>query len=202
MQPYPVDLSVPSPARYDRVQLAIRIAIGLVLGFVGVTGGWLWCLLYLALPVIAATAISLRGAPAYREDVGPTVWWGLTWLLDVGAYMMLLVDRFPAGERACQVELRSTGTPTPGKALARLVTSIPAAFILGVLAIVGGVLAVVGWITILAAERVPTAILRYQQAVLRGTARLFAYHAALVAEYPPFGLDVHDAPIPGARAAP
>jgi hypothetical protein len=192
-RPYPVDLDVVPPARFERVQLALRLTVGIVLGFVGVSGGWLSCLLYLALPVFAAIAISNRGAPAYLGDTGAAVWRALTWVLQFWAYMMLLSDRFPVGDRACTVELRPTGAPTPGTALLRLITSIPAAFVQCILAAIGCVLAMIGWITILVAESVPAWILRYQHGVLRGAARLLGYHASLVEEYPPFGLDLHAA---------
>jgi hypothetical protein len=187
MDRYPVDLVVTSPARYDRVQIALRLGIALVLGFLGVSGGWVSGLLYVVLPVIAAVAIGSHGAAYYHERVGPSVWRVLRWLFDFSAYMMLLVDRFPTTEgTTCRVELEAGGTPTVGRALARLVFSIPAAIVQCVLWFISGIFVVVSWITVLAAETVPRWIRRYQEAVLRAQARLFAYHAALVDPYPPF----------------
>lgn len=200
-RPYPVDLAVSSPPRYERVQVALRLALGIVLGFLGMSAGWMSCALYLALPVIAAIAISSRGPAAYLGDTGAALWRALTWVLELWAYMMLLTDRFPVALQACTVELRPTGRPTPGSALLRLITSLPAALVQCILAAIGGVLTVIGWITILVGERVPGWILRYQHGVLRGAARLLAYHAALVDDYPPFGLDLHPAAVmPEARA--
>jgi len=190
MRPYPVDVIVESPARFERVQVALRFALAVVLGFVGFTAGWVGFLLYLVLPVIAAIAISSSGPEAYVSEAGPRLWRAVSWVIAFSAYMLLLTDRFPVGADAtCRVGLRTTGTPTVGGALARLVTSIPTAIVLGLLMLVSCVLTTVGVVTILVAETVPAGILRYQHAVVRGQARLFAYQAALVAEYPPFGLD-------------
>src|SRR6185503_13586975 len=55
---YPVQIDVTSPPHFDRVQLLLRIGIGILLGWLGLTAGWLVCLLFGALPLIAAVAIS------------------------------------------------------------------------------------------------------------------------------------------------
>src|SRR4051812_50108486 len=57
---YPVQLEVTSPARFDRVQLALRLALSIALGWIGVSAGWLGCALFLALPVLAAGMVSTR----------------------------------------------------------------------------------------------------------------------------------------------
>ena len=190
MRRYPVDLVVTTPDRYDRVQLALRVALAIALGLLGVSQGWTSMLLYVGLPVIAAVVLSGQGAVYYRDKAGPQVWRVLRWLLDLEAYMMLLVDRFPIDENAtCRVELHPADAPTPGRALWRLVASLPAVLVLCLLWIVSCLFTMIGWITILVTESVPGWIQRYQHAVLRAQARLFAYHASLVDAYPPFGLD-------------
>src|SRR5262249_31611664 len=54
---YPVQLDVTSPPRYDRIQIALRLAIALALGWLGSVVGWLPGLVFFALPVIAATVV-------------------------------------------------------------------------------------------------------------------------------------------------
>jgi hypothetical protein len=187
---YPVQLDVTSPPRFERIQLALRLVLALALSWLGITAGWLWCLLFLALPVIAATVISTRGAQPYVGEAGPTVWRALSWLLAFSAYMLLLIDRLPTGETtAVRTEIRLDGHPTVGSALLRLILSLPSALVLGLLGLVSSLLVVVGAVMILIECRVPSGILAFQRGMLRWQARLLAYHASLVDEYPPFSFD-------------
>src|SRR5262249_54288876 len=106
------------------------------------------------------------------------------------AYMLLLVDRFPAGEpTGVQIQIRPDARPTTGSALLRLITSIPSGFVLAILGCVSSVLFVIGAVMVLIERRIPSSILGFQRGVLRWQARLLAYHASLVDEYPPFSLD-------------
>lgn len=191
---YPVQIETTSPLRFDRVQLALRLVIAIALGWVGISMGWLGCALFLALPVIAAVAISTRGAQAYLADTGPKVWRVVSWLLAFSAYMLLLTDRFPAGEpTGMQVQIRPDGHPTTGSALLRLITSLPSGLVLAILGFVSSVLFVVGAVMILIDRQVPAGILGFQRGVLRWQARLAGYHASLVDEYPPFSLEADPA---------
>jgi len=191
---YPVQVEVASPPGYDRVQLALRLVISLALGWIGISAGWIACALYLALPVIAAVVVSTRGPQAYVDGTAPRVWRIVTWLLAFSAYMMLLTDRFPAGEpTGVEVAIRPDGHPTTGSALLRLITSIPSGVALAVLGFVSSVLFVVGAVMILIEQRVPHPILGFQRGALRWQARLLAYHASLVDEYPPFSLEADPA---------
>ncbi|HEX3475289.1 MAG TPA: DUF4389 domain-containing protein [Kofleriaceae bacterium] len=191
---YPVQIDTTSPLRFDRVQLALRLVIAIALGWVGISASWLGCVLFLALPVIAAVAISTRGAQAYLDDTGPRVWRVVSWLLAFSAYMLLLTDRFPTGEpTGVQVQIQPDGHPTTSSALLRLIMSLPSAIVLALLGFVSSVLFVVGAVMILIEERVPAGILGFQRGVLRWQARLAGYHASLVDEYPPFSLEADPA---------
>lgn len=191
---YPVQLDVTSPLRYERIQLVLRFAIAIALGWLGSITGWLPGLVFFALPVIAATVVSTRGAQRYLDDVAPTLWRAIRWLLALTAYMLLLVDRFPAGEVTdVEVNVQVGAHPTTGSTLLRLITSIPSAFVLGILGIASSVLCVVGVATILIDGQVPRAILAFQRGMLRWQARLWAYHASMVDEYPPFSFEESEA---------
>jgi hypothetical protein len=186
---YPVQIDVTSPPSFDRVQLLLRIGIGILLGWLGVTAGWLVCLLFGALPLIAAISISSE-RDAYLEEVAPPIWSVLAWLLRLSAYMLLLVDRFPTDEaRSVVTKIRYTGQPTVGSALARLITSIPSGFVLMLLWFVSGVVWVVAALVVLLGLAMPRSILAFQRGVLRWSARLVAYHASFVVEYPPWSFD-------------
>jgi hypothetical protein len=186
---YPVQIDVISPPHFDRVQLLLRIGIGILLGWLGVTAGWLVCLLFGALPLIAAIAISSE-RDAYLKEVAPGIWAVLDWLLRLSAYMLLLVDRFPTDEtRSVSTEIRYTGQPTVGSALARLITSIPSGIVLMLLWFVSSVLWIVAALAVLLGLSMPRSILAFQRGVLRWSARLVAYHASFVVEYPPWSFD-------------
>jgi hypothetical protein len=186
----PVQIEVTSPPYFARLQLLLRIVLAIVLGWFGVTAGWLACMLYLVLPVVAAIAISSSGSERYARDTGPRVWRVLAWLMQFSAYMALLVDRFPTGDgHPVHVTVRVTSRMTAGAALFRLVTSIPSAFVLMVLAFVGSILWVFAALVVLFGAAMPEWILGYQRGILRWQTRLLAYHASLVDEYPPFTMD-------------
>jgi hypothetical protein len=197
MSNYPVQIDVTPPPHFDRVQLLLRVGIAVMLGWFGLTVGWLVCLLFGALPLISAIGISAK-RNAFLADVAPAVWEGLDWLLRLSAYMLLLVDRFPAEiDPSVVIEIRYTGQPTVGSAIARLVTSIPSGVVLMVLWFVSSVLWVVAALAVLGGLAMPRSILAYQRGVLRWQARLVAYHASFIAEYPPWSFDTetpaHDA---------
>ena len=186
---YPVQIDLHSPPHFERVQLLLRIGIAMLLGWVGLTAGWLVCLLFGALPLIAAVAIS-SGRDAYLKEVAPPIWSVLDWLLRLSAYMLLLVDRFPTDEaRSVVTEIRYTGQPTVDTALARLITSIPSGLVLMLLWCVSSVVWIVAALAVLFGLSMPRSILAFQRGVLRWQARLVAYHASFVAEYPPWSFD-------------
>lgn len=188
MVDYPVSVDVVSPLRFERIQLLLRIVFAAVLGWIGITAGWLVALLYFALPVVAAISLSAAVGDRYRTKL----WRVLDWLLRLGAFMAMVVDRFPAGDDDdgdVRIDIRFTGKPTVASALGRLVMSLPSGFILMILWFVSSVLWVIGAFAVLFVARMPQPILAFQRGILRWQARLVAYHASLVEEYPPFSLD-------------
>jgi hypothetical protein len=130
------------------------------------------------------------------DSVGTGIWRALTWLLGLSAYMLLIVDRFPTldDDSRVRIELERGGQPTASSALARLVTSIPSALVLLVLGWVSGLLLIVGIVTILVGNTVPKSIVAFQTGILRWQARLLAYHASFIDEYPPFSFEDFSTP--------
>ncbi|HEY5934860.1 MAG TPA: DUF4389 domain-containing protein [Kofleriaceae bacterium] len=201
MRDYPVHVDVISPPRFERIQVLLRIVLAIALAGIGITGGWLVCLLYFALPIFAAVAVSAVGGDLYRTKL----WRVLAWGLKFSGFMLMIVDRFPSGDDDddnIAIDIQLTGKPTVASALGRLVMSLPSGVVLVVLWFVSSILWLVGAAVVLVAGWMPQPILGYQRAILRWQARLVAYHASLVAEYPPFSLDtgaVDDHPLTAVR---
>ena len=193
MYTYPVQLEVISPLRFERFQLLLRLALAIALGVIGVTTGWLAGALYFALPVFIAIYLSVKSTDEYLASAAPRLWRALSWLLAFWAYMLLLVDHFPVEARHdVKIELRPSAHPTAHAALWRLVTSIPNAFVLCIVAFISCVLLVVAVLYVLFGHPIPSSIQAFQSGYLRWCARLVAYHASLVDEYPPFSFGERD----------
>jgi len=191
----PVHVEVTSPFRFERAMVGVRILLGIALGWIGITGGWVVGLLYFALPLIAAIAIS-SGVARFRDDVAPVVTGALSWLLQLSAFMLILTDRFPSIDApSIHLELPVSGRPTVRSALVRLVTSLPSGVVLMFLWFGSGIVWLLVAVGVLLGASPPDGLLAYQRGVLRWQARLVAYHASLVDDYPPFsfttGLDDH-----------
>ncbi len=186
---YPVIFDVPRPQRFERSQVALRILVTLLLTLVAGAVGWIFGIFYLAVPVLAAVLISQGTAEDYFKDTKmPMV---LRWYLALYCYLAALIDRFPTDEPETIItfESRPTGSPTVGSALLRLVLSIPSALVLIVLGLVGTVIWVIAVINILIQENYPDGLYNFQLGIMRWHARLLAYHASLVDEYPPFAIE-------------
>ncbi len=193
---HPVVFDVERPPTYQRAQLALRFLLLFLMAAVGSTLGWLFGILYLALPTFAAAVISQRGGERYLAESAPQVVGFLRWVMAVYAYLGLVTDRVPLFESDLGVtlEVAPAGTPTTKSALMRLLRSLPAALALFFLGIVSAFLWVFGALGILFWSTVPEPIFDFQRGVLRWQARLFAFHASLVDVPSPFSFDTGGAP--------
>jgi hypothetical protein len=190
---YPVHVEVTSPPVFDRMRLLLRVVIAIVLSFLGITGGWIATVLYAVLPVCAALLIISHGSERFLADDGPRLWRALAWLLELSAFMLMLVDDPPGGsEHRVKIACVPQGKPTLANALTRLLTSIPSALVLGLLWCLSCIVWIVAAVLVVVRRTIPPSILGFQRSVLRWQARLVAYHASLVDEYPPFELDTSD----------
>ena len=155
--PYPVEFDVERPPVYDRAQVALRLVLSFLMAAVGCTLGWLFVMLYLGLPAFAAVVISQRGGRRYLDETGPAVVRFLRWVLAYHAYLALLTDRPPVAEAQLGVSFAVTpgGAPTLRTALLRLLTSIPAAFVLCLLGLVSALAWICGVVSVLAVRAVP-----------------------------------------------
>jgi hypothetical protein len=188
--PHPVTVEVTQPERYSREQLALRVVLFILFGLVGISFGAVFFAFYLALPAFAAIALSNEGPEQFRTATAPGVTRLFRWVLSVYAFFALIIDRLPTREPETDVflEVHPTGNPTVGTALLRILTGIPSAIVLAILMFVSAILWVVAFILVLITRDYPRALFDFQLGVLRWIARLFAYQASLVEEYPPFAL--------------
>ena len=200
---YPVTFNVTPPEEFDKAQVALRIVIVVVLSLLQI-GNIVFGGAYLILPVLAAVLISQKGAAQYLADAeqGPTKW--LRYLLGFFSYMALATDKTPTSDPgAIEFQVQTTGSPTVGSSLLRIVLAIPHAIVLGLLGIIFAICWIVAAISILMNGTYPDWAANFIRGYLRWTARLMVYIASLVDEYPPFSFDAEEhAALPESPSSP
>ena len=195
---YPVTFDVARPEKFERPQVFLRILVAVILSILGGAIGWIFGLVYLVLPAVAAILVSQKGGEKYLAEDGPRVTGWLRWIVSFYAYLGILTDRFPTErpEEIVRFEVQTGGTPTVGSALLRLIYSIPSAIVLSILSIVSAVIWLIAAVMVLIQEKYPEGLYDFQRGILRWEARLLGYHASLVEQYPPFALDTEPEPAP------
>jgi len=198
---YPATFDVQRPTEFDKAHVVLRIVLIIVVSVFleSVLGA-----LYLLVPVLAAIMISQKGAEKYLSDAqdGPTKW--LRYLMGFFSYVALATDKLPLEkpEEVIEFDVQTTGTPTVGSALLRIILAIPHAIVLAILGIVFVIVWVIAAISILLNESYPEWAFSFIRGYLRWTARLYAYLASLVDEYPPFSFENGGVPTPAPGAPP
>ena len=191
MTSYGVTFDIQQPQRYDRTQIAIRILIVIVASILAAAVGWVHGALYLAIPVLAAILISQKGAQTYFAESEQNMGMWLRYVVATYAYMGLLTDKLPNEDprQTMRFEITPSGEPTSGAVLLRIITAIPHFIVLLLLGIVAGLLTLVAAIMILVNETYPAGIYDFLRGYLRWEARVLAYLAGFVQDYPPFAFD-------------
>jgi hypothetical protein len=196
---YPVTFDVDRPEEpFDKAQIVLRVLLMIV---ISVIAGSISGLAYWGLPVVAAILISQRGAERYLADAetGPIRW--LRYIMGLFSYIALASDQLPL-DRPDDVNLqvRPTGTPTVGSALLRIILAIPHAIVLAILGIAFAVVWLIAVISILIYGTYPGWAFDFIRGYLRWNARVLAYMASLVDEYPPFSFSDDSPPaLPAAQ---
>lgn len=187
MAAYPVIFDVAQQEKYDKTQVVIRLVIVIILSILSIPIG----LVYLAVPAAGAILISQHGAEQYLAQAETNITKWLRLIIRLYAYIGLLTDTMPSDEAGHPVRFGVTPTaaPTAGGTLLRIILAIPHAIVLGLLGIVGGILMVIAAIMILVQQTYPEGIFNFLRGYVRWNARVLAYMAGLVDEYPPFALD-------------
>lgn len=195
MASYPVFFAVVRPDKFERAALLWRLLLLAVLSIIGLSMGAVFALLYLALPLISAMALSRRGPARFLAEDAPRLTRTLRWVMSAYAYVMLLTDRLPSENDDVRFTTDAESWPAAGRdpsvtmALLRVIYSLPSAFVLGILAIASWIVWLVAALLILITEDYPEPLYGFQCGILRWQARLFAYHTSLVEPYPPFSFD-------------
>jgi hypothetical protein len=181
-----VIFDVDRPPAFRRAHVVLRLVLLFLLSWIAHPLGLLW----LGLPVVAAILVSQKGGQRYLDESGPTVTRVLGWIVAVVAYLALLTDDFPGGGRpTVRFELERSGSPTVGSALLRILYVIPSLIVLAILGFVGAIVWLVAVVLVLVSERYPESLWGFLRGLVRWYARLLAYLASLVDEYPPFRLE-------------
>ncbi len=179
----PVVFDVDRPPAFRRAHVVLRLLLLVVISWIGHPFGLLW----IGLPVVAAILVSQKGGQRYVDEQGPAVTRALRWIVGVVAYLALLTDDVTGGE-GLRLEVRRSGSPTVGSALLRILYAIPSMIVLAILGFAGAVVWVLAAVWVLVAERYPERFWRFLRGLVRWYARLLAYLASLVGDYPPFSL--------------
>jgi hypothetical protein len=175
-----VRFDVARPAEYQPRQIGLRVVLMIALAVIGAPLGWVFGVLFLGLPLLAAAAIWATDADGYHRRVAPALTSALRWLLELYAYLGLLTDRFPGDEPQVQFDVTPSGQPTATSALMRLLTSIPAMIFLWLLGTISAVLWVFAAVAVVIGGRYPASIFDFQRGILRLFATFLAHHASLV----------------------
>lgn len=181
-----VTLDLERPLAFQRTHVFLRLALMVVVGWIGHPLGLFW----LGLPVVAAILVSEKGGQRYLDEDAPTVARGLNWVLDVVAYLALLTDRLPGQrEHPARFRVDRSGSPTVGSALLRILFAIPSLIVLVILTFVGAFVWLIAVVFVLVEETYPGSLWRFLLGLVRWEAWLLAYLASLVDHYPPFALE-------------
>jgi hypothetical protein len=193
--PFPVTLDVERPPAFQRAHVVLRVALLVLIGWLGHPIGLLW----LGLPVVAAILVSQKGGQRYLDEDGAAVARVLTWILALVAYLALLTDQLASrGEHPARFQVDRSGSPTVGSALLRILYAIPSLIVLAILTFVGAIVWVIAVVLVLVDEKYPESMWRFLLGIVRWEACLLAYLASLVDRYPPFALETGSV----SRAAP
>jgi hypothetical protein len=202
---YPATFNIERPTHeFDKTQVVLRIAIVIVIGWLA---NWIVGAAYWVLPILAAVMISQKGPEQYLADgeKGPVRW--IRYLLAFFNYISLATDKLAFDDPdSVDFKVTTTGKPTVGSALLRIILGIPHAIVLGIIGIAFIVVWIISAISILVNGTYPEWAFGFIRGYLRWNARVLAYMASLVDEYPPFsfenGAGMPASPAAGAPPAP
>lgn len=185
MTPHPICFQVLAAPGRERIQIVVRLVLLAALAAIGCSS--VYWVAYLATPALVALFVLQEGSERYLSERAPVMVRALRWLAGAYAYLWLLTDAFPsASNHPVRFEVETSGSPSAGSALGRLILSLPALAVWIVLSFASGVLWFAAALCVLASERVPAALSDFIEATLRYQFRLFAYHLSLVDRYPSF----------------
>jgi uncharacterized protein DUF4389 len=181
-----VSFDIERPPAFQRAHVFLRVALLIVIGWIGHPFGLLW----LGAPVVAAILVAQKGGQRYLEEDGPWLTGVLAWVLALLAYLALLTDAVPSrGEQTVRFEVERSGSPTVGSALLRILYAVPSLIVLALLCLLGAVVWLLAVVLVLVSERYPESVWRFLCGIVRWEANVLAYLASLTDRYPPFALE-------------
>ena len=189
-------VSAEMPDRFQRVQVLLRLGIGLVFWLISNN---LLLLGFLLGPVVSAILIGRRGGERFHERYGMTYAKVVAFQSGLQGYLFYATDEFPSwGEPgAVRYEYRPTGMPTVGSALLRIVYVIPHVIVLAIVGFLALLLGLIATITVLINESVGREFWRILVGFVAWEARVLTYYLSMVEEYPPFSLNFDESAVSG-----
>lgn len=205
-----VRTTINQPAFYQRRHVLVRLGVLLVaaalsvvlwvvdLKFLSYTVGlsWIFGVGYFITPIIVAVKVWRKGPERFHAEDGPWLREKVRQTVALSAYLNALTDRPSTG---VDVEVTMTGRPTPLSAFLRLFATLPSLLVMAVVYVVAFLPFTVMITLIMLKRTYPQGLFDFLAAMIRWQARLLAYHASLIDEYPPLTLKV--SPSPGVPAA-
>jgi hypothetical protein len=183
---YPITFDVERPPVFQRAHVFLRLALLIVIGWIGHPFGLLW----LGVPVVAAILVSQKGGQRYLDEDGPKLTRVLGLVVAMLAYLAFLTDRLPGGEEpVLQFQVERSGSPTVGSALLRILYAIPSLIVLALLFLLAVIVWLLAVVLVLVNERYPESVWRFLYGIVRWQANVLAYLASLTDRYPPFALE-------------
>jgi hypothetical protein len=181
-----VSYDVDRPPAFQRAHVFLRLALLIVIGWIGHPFGLLW----LGVPVVVAILVAQKGGQRYLDEDGPMLTRVLGWIVALLAYLALVTDALPSrGEQAVRFEVERSGSPTVGSALLRILYAIPSLIVLALLCFLGAIVWLLAIVLVLLSERYPESVWRFLCGIIRWEASVLAYLASLTDRYPPFTLE-------------
>jgi len=185
----PVTFDLERPPTFRRAHVFLRVLLLVVLSWL-IGSPTEFGLVYVGLPVLAAILIAQHGESGYLIEDGERVTRWVGFVVGLVAYLALLTDELPSTSHpSVKFAVATSGHPTVGGALLRIVKAIPSALALMLIGIVAWIVWIVAALSILINESYPKSLWNFQRGVVRWEARLLSYLASLVATYPPFAFD-------------
>lgn len=196
-----VRTTIHRPALYQRRHVLVRLAVLLAvfalaaflwfadLKFLSYTVGlsWIFGIGYLITPILVAVKVWRKGPKRFLREDGPWLQDKVRRTVALSAYLNALTDKPSEG---VDIEVTMAGRPTPASAALRLFATLPSLLLMAVVYLVSFLPWTVMIILIMLRRTYPRGLYEFLAAMVRWQARLLAYHASLIDEYPPLTLQV------------
>lgn len=191
MNSYPLSIEFLGPAPQSASQVAIRLAVVLVLSIVGLSVGSAFLLLFFCLPLLSTLVRITRGNQEYLKEFVPLFEKGAVWGLAALGWVGLVHENWPSShpERLVSLKLSPSSNASGVHTWLRVFTGLPNLLVFSVVSFFVGILWIAGMVLVATTGALPISLRRAFAGTLRWGTRLLAFQAGLADVYPPFSFD-------------